>query len=108
VVLASAGGNSVPVGGLGYLPNGQLVVTATDGTWRPVTLSGPNANGLYQITIGSPISGVDAPADSFANFPAGLSGDVPGANKGHRDGETFVEQHAETLEKGPFCESPSH
>lgn len=77
---------NVPLGGLGYLPNGQLVLTSTDGNWYPVTLSTPNAQGIYKVTVGAPYllnvpagqSGV--PADSFASFPVGVSGEVTNAS----------------------------
>ena len=78
--INDSGGNAVPMGGLGYLPNGQLVVSATDGTWRLLTLSNQDANGLYQLSAGSPIAGVNAPADSFANFAGGVNANVPNAS----------------------------
>jgi hypothetical protein len=68
--LTSVG--SIPLGGLEYLPNGQLVMSSTDGNWYTVTLT-PSLNGLYSITLGSPISGVNAPADTFVSFPGSIS-----------------------------------
>ena len=77
--LTSVG--SIPLGALGYLPNGQLVLASTNGNWYPVTLGSPNANGIYQnVTVGAAISNVDAPADSFSSIPAGWSADVTTAS----------------------------
>ena len=69
--LTTAGG--IPLGGLGYLPNGQLVMTSTNGNWYPVSLSGPGANGIYaNVVIGAALAGVNAPADSFADLSDGV------------------------------------
>lgn len=63
----------IPLGGLQYLPNGQLMLSATDGTWRQVTLA-PGAGGLYALTVDStPVVGLDAPADAFTSFPVGIT-----------------------------------
>jgi hypothetical protein len=65
----------IPLGGLGYLPNGKLVLAGADGSWYPVTLSSPGGNGLYQITVSSiPLAGVNAPAFSFVTTPIGVGG----------------------------------
>ena len=75
--VTSVGG--IPLGSIGYLPNGQLVLTALQtpvGHWYPVTLSNPDGNGIYQVNVGAAFSGVDAPADSFAVFAAGLTPSV--------------------------------
>jgi MYXO-CTERM domain-containing protein len=74
--LTSVG--STPLGSIGYLPNGQLVLTSTNGTWYSVTLGNPDANGIYQnVTVGAALNNVNAPADSFANVPGGLAQEVP-------------------------------
>jgi MYXO-CTERM domain-containing protein len=68
--LTSVG--NIPLGGLEYLPNGQLVMSSTNGNWYTVTLT-PSLNGLYSISVGSAIAGVNAPADTFVSFPGSIS-----------------------------------
>ena len=70
----------IPLGGLGYLPNGQLVLTSTDGSWYPVTLSSPDSHGFYTITVGSSMTGVNADADAFANLPGGIDSNILSAS----------------------------
>lgn len=70
----------VPLGGLGYLPNGRLVISSMDGNWFPLTLSNPNVNGFYQLAFGAAINTAPEPAAAFASFPAGTNPAVSGNN----------------------------
>lgn len=75
-----SGYGDVALGGLGYLPNGRLVISSTDGNWFPLTLSNPNTSGFYQLAFGAAINQVAEPAAAFASFPAGTNPAVPGNN----------------------------
>lgn len=75
-----AGYAGVSLGGLGYLPNGRLVISSLEGNWFPLTLSNPNGSGFYQVAFGSAINTVPEPAAAFASFPAGTSPSVAGNN----------------------------
>ena len=75
-----SGFGNVPLGGLGYLPNGRLVISSTDGNWFPLTISNPDANGFYQLGFGTAINTVPEPAAAFASFPAGTNPAVSGSN----------------------------
>ncbi len=62
--LASVG--TISLGALGYLPDGQLVMTATDGSSYPATIVA-DASGTFQtITLGAAITGPTSPAASFS------------------------------------------
>lgn len=95
-LVSNAGSNnnltslgSVPLGGVGVLPNGGLVVsTATNvnspsdpsnGYWYPVGVSATaNASGFYSITVGtSALTTQQVPADSFAVLSSGVTTNVP-------------------------------
>lgn len=73
-----AGYGDVSLGGLGYLPNGSLVISTLDGNWFPLTLSDPNAGGFYHLAFGAALNTVPEPAAAFASFPAGTNPDVAG------------------------------
>ncbi len=67
------GGSTVPLGGLSYI-NGRLALSSTDGTWYQVTLSSPNANGIYQVTVNPTVIATTIPTDAFASTSLSIGG----------------------------------
>jgi hypothetical protein len=67
------GGSAVPLGGLSYI-DGRLMLSSTNGTWYQVTLSSPDANGIYQVSVNPTIVATTIPTDAFAGTSLSVGG----------------------------------